>query len=103
MYGGIRAVIAILGLAAAASAAAADPSKVLRVALPVQETGFDPVRVSDSYSNTVNEVIFDRLLTYDYPARPAILVPLAAEPIPEISDDGRTDLFTVRRAILYTA
>ena len=34
MLGGIRVVIGILGLAAAASAVAADPSKVLRVAFP---------------------------------------------------------------------
>src|SRR5947199_20374 len=102
MYGGFRVVIAVLGLAAAASAAAADPSKVLRIAFPVQETGFDPVRVSDLYSNTVNEAIFDRLLTYDYLARPAKVVPLAAESMPEISDNGRTYLFKIRRGIYFT-
>src|SRR5437588_12241484 len=97
MYGGVRAVIAILGLAAAASAAAADPSKPLRVAFPTQETGFDPVRVSDLYSNTVNEATFDRLLTYAYLARPAKLVPLAAETMPEIPPNGRTYPSTTRR------
>src|SRR5437762_11465335 len=103
MFGGARVVIAILGLAtAAAAAAAADPSKVLRVAFPVQETGFDPVRVSGLYSNTVNEAIFDRLLTYDYLARPAKVVPLAAESMPEISDNGRTYLFKIRRGIYFT-
>jgi hypothetical protein len=55
----------------AASALAADPAKVLRISFPVAETGFDPVRVSDLYSNIVNEAIFERLLTYDYMARPA--------------------------------
>ena len=77
MFGGIRVVIGILAIAAAASAAAADPSKVLRIAFPTQETGFDPVRVSDLYSNTINEAIFDTLLTYDYLARPAKVVPFA--------------------------
>jgi len=38
----------------AAAAHAADPAKVLRIAFPAAETGFDPVRVSDGYSNTVN-------------------------------------------------
>ena len=52
------------------AAPAADPSKVYRIAFPVAETGFDPARVSDLYSNTVNEAIFERLLTYDYLARP---------------------------------
>src|SRR5947207_12685767 len=102
MYGGVRVGMSIFGLAAAASAAAADPSMVLLVAFPVQETGFDPVRVSDGYSNTVNEAIFDRLLTYDYLARPAKLVPLAAEAMPEISDEGRTYLIKIRRGIYFT-
>ena len=50
MLGGIRVIIGILGVAAAASAAAADPSKVLRVSFPTQETGFDPAQLSDLYS-----------------------------------------------------
>ena len=41
--------------------------------------GFDPVRVCDANSATVIEAIFERLLTYDYLARPAKLVPMAAE------------------------
>ena len=55
------------------------PKKVLRTYFPSGETGFDPVRVSDNYSATVNEAIFERLLTYDYLARPAKLVPMLAE------------------------
>ena len=84
MLGGIRVVIGILGIAAAASVAAADSSKVLRISFPTQETGFDPVRVSDLYSNTVNEAVFDTLLTYDYLARPAKVVPAPAKK-PKIS------------------
>jgi len=103
MRRGLRAIVGIFSVFAAASAfAAADPNKVLRVAFPVQETGFDPVRVSDLYSNTVNEAIFDRLLTYDYLARPAKLVPMIAEAMPEISDNGRTYIFKLRRGIYFT-
>jgi len=86
----------------AVSALGADPSKLLRIAFPVAETGFDPVRVSDLYSNTVNEAIFERLLTYDYLARPAKIVPLTAEALPEISDGGRTYLLHLRRGIYFT-
>jgi len=102
MQRGFVGIIGILGLFAAFAAGAADPAKVLRVAFPTQETGFDPVKVSDLYSNTVNEAIFDRLLTYDYLARPAKLVPLAAETMPEITDNGRTYLFKLRRGIYFT-
>jgi len=103
MHRGARVIVGIFGLFAAVSAlAAADPAKVLRVSFPVQETGFDPPKVSDLYSNTVNEAIFDRLLTYDYLARPAKVVPMAAEALPEISDNGRTYIFKLRRGIHFT-
>ncbi len=92
-------VVALMSLPAAA---AADPKKVLRIAFPVAETGFDPVRITDLYSNTVNEAIFDRLLTYDYLARPARLVPMAAETMPEVSDNGRTFTFHLRKGIYFT-
>ena len=85
----------------AASACAADASKVLRIAFPTAATGFDPVRVSDLYSNEVNEAIFERLLTYDYLARPAKLVPGTAESMPEVSDGGRTYLVHLKRGIHF--
>ncbi len=81
---------------------AADPAKVLRIAFPAAETGFDPVRVSDSYSNTVNEAIFERLLTYDFLARPAKLRPEVAEAMPEVSDGGRTYTFRIRKGVYFT-
>jgi ABC-type transport system substrate-binding protein len=98
----VSAVIGLLAVACAAPLAAADASKVLRIAFPTQETGFDPVRVSDLYSNTVNEAIFERLLTYDYLARPVKLVPMVAEAMPEIGDEGRTYTFRLRKGIHFS-
>ena len=76
--------------------------KVLRVTFQAAETGFDPVMVADYYSGTVIEAIFDPLLTYDYLARPARLVPNAAEALPEISDHGRTYTLRIRKGIYFT-
>src|SRR5512132_2701476 len=99
--------LATLALAIAISAggdvlAKADPSKVIRWYFPTGETGFDPCRVTDLYSNTVNEAIFERLLTYDYLARPAKLVPMAAEGMPEVTDDGRTYTFRLRKGVYFS-
>jgi ABC-type transport system substrate-binding protein len=91
----------LVALLIAVSAWAADPGKVLRIAFPVAETGFDPVRVSDLYSNIVNEAIFERLLTYDYLARPAKVIPMTAEAMPEVSDGGRTYVLHLRRGIYF--
>ena len=82
--------------------AAADPHKVIHWYFPTGETGFDPCRVSDLYSATVNEAIFERLLTYDYLARPAKLVPMVAESMPEVADDGKTYTFHLRKGIYFT-
>lgn len=79
----------------------AAPLKVLRMAFQTAETGFDPPRVSDLYSNTVNEAIFERLLTYDYLARPARLIPMTATALPEITDGGKTYTFHLRPGIRF--
>ena len=59
--------------------AAADPNKILRVAIEAGDDGFDPSNSTNYYSGLIEEVIFDRLLTYDYLAEPVKLVPMAAE------------------------
>lgn len=84
------------------AAAIADSNKVLRLAFLTAETGFDPARVSDLYSNTVNEAIFDRLLSYDYLARPAKIVPLAAEAMPEVAENGKVYTFRIKKGIYFT-
>ena len=80
----------------------ADPEKVLRVAFPVPETGFDPVRVNDLYSNTITAAIFQPLLTYDWMAMPTQIVPNAAESMPEISADNITYTFKVKKGLYFT-
>ncbi|GMU73330.1 MAG: ABC transporter substrate-binding protein [Burkholderiales bacterium] len=97
-----RGLAAALALALATGASAADPAKVYRIAFGVAETSFDPARVSDLYSNTVNEAIFERLLTYDYLARPSKLVPLVAETMPAVTDGGKTYTFKLRKGIFFT-
>jgi ABC-type transport system substrate-binding protein len=75
--------------------------KVLRVTFQAAETGFDPVRVSDYYSGSIIEAIFDPLLTYDYLARPARLVPNTAEALPAVSADGRVYTLKLRQGIYF--
>ena len=84
-----------------AGAQAADPSKILRITFQAAETGFDPVKVSDYYSGTVIEAIFDPLLTYDYLVRPATLVPNTAVSLPEITDQGRTYTLRIKPGITF--
>ncbi|HZM44474.1 MAG TPA: ABC transporter substrate-binding protein [Burkholderiales bacterium] len=84
------------------SASPAGAGKVLRVTFQAAETGFDPVAVSDYYSGSVIEAIYDPLLTYDYLARPAKLVPNVTEALPVVTDDGRTYTLRIRKGIHFT-
>jgi ABC-type transport system substrate-binding protein len=97
----VAAVCGCLLLAAPVATQAADPTKVLRIAFEIEETGFDPAKVTDVYSNDVILEVMESLLTYDYLARPAKLVPLTAESLPEVTDDGKTYLVHVRRGIYF--
>ena len=97
----MRSLLVIPLLLFSIGARAADPSKILRITFQAAETGFDPVKVSDYYSGTVIEAIFDPLLSYDYLARPAKLVPNTAAALPQITDKGRTYRVEVKPGIYF--
>lgn len=95
------AALALVFALVASPVQAADPNKVIRHVFPAAETGFDPAAVQDLYSATIEQAVFETLLTYDYLARPSKLVPLTAEALPEITDDGKTYTLHVRKGIYF--
>src|ERR1700676_4361518 len=95
-------LVTVAALLAEGAAGAADMNKVLHWEFRAAETGFDPGRVTDYYSNTVIEAVFERLLTYDYLARPSKLGPEDAEGMPQISDNGKTYLFKIRKGAYFS-
>jgi ABC-type transport system substrate-binding protein len=88
-------------LAQAARSGAAADARVLRVAFPIAETGFDPQAAGDIYSNHVNRAIFEPLVQYDYLARPYTIVPCTAVALPEISAGRKTYTFRVKPGIHF--
>jgi ABC-type transport system substrate-binding protein len=93
----------LLVLLAASPARGADPAKVLHVAFDTAETGFDPAKVNDNYSSQVIRCVFERLLSYDYLARPAKLIPMTAEALPEVTEQGKVYTFKLRQGIYFQA
>jgi hypothetical protein len=69
----------LLLVAGAGALSAADMNKTLRVAFPVDITGFDPQVTQDLYSGYVERSIFYTLFVYDHLARPYQLVPAARD------------------------
>jgi len=68
---------------------------------PAAEEGFDPQAVHDLYSGSVEQAIFETLLTYDYMARPSKLAPMTADALPQISDDAKTYTIRLRKGIYF--
>ena len=75
--------------------------KVLRIAFPVAETGFDPAKINDIYSRTITPHIFEGLYQYDHLARPAKIKPLTAAAMPEVSADFRTWTIKLQPGIFF--
>ena len=92
----------VLAAGAAVSAWAADPNKVLRFAFQIAESAFDPAIYQDQYAGMIIDHILDPMLTYDYLARPVKLVPNTLESMPEVSADGMTYTFRIRKGIFFT-
>ena len=99
---GASCALALFALSASVPVAAADPTKVLRIALPRSETGFDPAQASEIFSGAVIAAIMEPLLTFDYLARPVKVIPLTAATMPEIADNGKTYTFHIRPGIFFT-
>jgi len=98
---GVALVSTAIAALAAPAVHAADMKKVVRHVFPAAETGFDPAGVHDLYSGTLVQVLFETLYTYDYLARPSKLVPLTAEALPQITDNGKTYTIKLRKGIHF--
>ncbi|WP_046353210.1 ABC transporter substrate-binding protein [Janthinobacterium sp. B9-8] len=94
--------IAIAGALFSQPALAADMNKVLRVAFVAPETGFDPAKVSDVYSSSITENVYDPMLTYDFMVRPSKLIPNTLTEMPKVSVDGKTLTFNVKPGIYFS-
>ena len=96
-------LVATACLVAAGGVHAADAAKVLHIALPRAETGFDPAQASEIYSSSIIAAIMEPLLTFDYLARPAKLAPLTAEALPAVAMGGRRFTFKLRKGTYFAA
>ena len=99
LCGALAAVAVVAAVTPARGAAPPDATqaaapKVLRYAMRVAETGFDPAQISDLYSRTLAANMFDALYEYEFLARPVRLRPNTAVAMPEASADFKS--FTVR-------
>lgn len=74
---------------------------VRRAALGAKVRGLDPQDIGDTTSSSVGAQIFETLYTYSYLERPYRLIPLLAEDMPGISEDGLKYTIRIRRGIYF--
>lgn len=74
---------------------------VLRHMFAAKIKSFDPIIIQDEYSLNVCSQIFETFYQYHYLKRPCQLVPLLAEGMPEISDDGLTCTVRIKKGIYF--
>lgn len=95
-----RLLCALLALALCCGAAAADATKILRVASPDIDT-LDPQQFSDDPSFRVVMALYEPLYEWDYLATPPKLSPLTAAAPVAISDDGKTWTVRLKSGIFF--
>ena len=75
--------------------------RVLRLAFPIAESGFDPAQISDTYSRTVSGAFFDAPLEFEYLAQPLRMRPNTAAAMPDVSADFTTFTFRIQSGIHF--
>ncbi len=75
--------------------------KSLHIALLTDTFHFDPARTYDLSHNQINYQIYETLLKYQKNGDRFELKPFLAESMPDISEDGKTYLFKIKKNIPY--
>lgn len=75
--------------------------KTLNLAVSSQVKGMDPIYANDRYSSNEVARVYEGLLQYHYLKRPYTLEPNLAEAMPEVSKDGLTYTFKIRKGVTF--
>jgi oligopeptide transport system substrate-binding protein len=75
--------------------------KVLNLITPQKIKGFDPVFAADLYASNEIGKVYEGLLEFHYLKRPYELTPNLAESMPEVSKDGLTYKFKIKKGVVF--
>lgn len=75
--------------------------RVLNVVSTAEIKGFDPIMADDLYSGREIAKIYEGLLAYHWLKMPYELIPNLAESMPEVSKDGITYTFKIKKGIVF--
>lgn len=75
--------------------------RVLNLVSPAEIKGYDPIQADDLYSGREISKIYEGLLQYHWLKVPYELMPNLAEAMPEVSKDGITYTFKIRKGVKF--
>ncbi len=78
-----------------------EPSNTLHLVAEEKIKGLDPIYADDLYAGTQVSQVYEGLLQYHYLKRPYVLIPNLAESLPEVSQDGLTYTFHLKKGVLF--
>jgi ABC-type transport system substrate-binding protein len=78
-----------------------EPANTLHLVVEEKIKGLDPILAEDAYSSLQVLQIYDTLLQYNYLKRPYSLMPGLAESMPDVSADGLTYTFRLKKGVLF--
>lgn len=78
-----------------------DSKNELQLTVSANVKGLDPIFTSDTYTNEVISNIYEPLLQYNYLKRPLVLEPSVAASMPEVSKDGLTHTFKIKKGVKF--
>lgn len=100
LFASVLAVALLLPFAACTKKSDGNPN-VLNLVLIEKIKGMDPALGEDIYQSKIEVLAFESLMTYHPFKRPFQLAPLTAETMPQISKDGLTYTFKIRKGIFF--
>ncbi len=78
-----------------------EPANTLHLVVGAKLKGLDPALADDLYSGTQASQAYENLLEFHYLKRPYVLTPSLAEKLPEVTPDGKTYTFTLKKGVLF--
>jgi len=78
-----------------------EPPNTLHLSTEAKIKGLDPIFADDVYAGLQTSQVYETLLQYHYLKRPYVLVPLLADSMPTISQDGLTYTFPIKKGVLF--
>ncbi len=97
----VTAFIALLLAASGCVRNSAHSPGTVNLSVPAKIRGLDPVFTNDVYSAHEAGRVYEGLLGYHYLKRPYALIPVLAESLPEISRDGLTYTFKIKKGVRF--